>query len=173
MKISETERKVLIIWLIIGVLVFLAVVLINIKPKISKIELPSTKPGENHVSDRIRYYTVKNAINKYYSYKNVSDYDSVIKILDSSYVEKNHIDEDTVTTFIGESDNMMTFETGIMCLKSVKAGVYVYVVEGNEVTMSTGEEKNKMYYQVTLDGNTSLFSVLPISEEIYGGVCNG
>lgn len=172
MKISETERKVLIIWLIIGVLVFLAVVLINVKPKISKTEQPNTTPGENHVSDRIRYYTVKNAINKYYSYKNISDYDSVIKILDSSYVEKNHIDEDTVTTFIGESNSMMTFETGIMCLKSYKSGVYVYVVEGNEVAMSTGEVKNEMYYQITLDGNTSLFSLQPINEEIYGGVCN-
>lgn len=172
MKISETERKVLIIWLIIGVLVFLAVVLINIKPKTSKTEQPNTTPGENHVSDRIRYYTVKNAINKYYSYKNMSDYDSVIKILDSDYVEKNHIDEDTVTTFIGESGSMMTFETGIMCLKSYKSGVYVYVVEGNEVAMSTGEVKNKMYYQITLDGNTSLFSLLPIGEEAYGGVCN-
>ena len=173
MKISETERKVLIIWLIIGVLVFLAVVLINIKPKVNKAEQPNTKPGENHISDRIRYYTVKNAINKYYSYKNVSDYDSVIKILDADYVEKNHIDKDTVTTFIGESDSSMTFDTGIMCLKSIKSGVYVYVVEGYEVEMSTGNAKNKIYYQVTLDGNTSLFSVLPINESTYGGVCNG
>lgn len=172
MKISETERKVLIIWLVIGVLVFLAVVLINIKPNIKNSSSPNTKPGENHVSDRIRYYTVKNAINKFYSYKNISDYDSVIKILDADYVEKNHIDEDTVTTFIGESDSFMTFETGIMCLKSVKDGVYVYAVEGYEVAMSTGENKNKLYYQVTLDGNTSLFSVLPISESTYGGVCN-
>ena len=173
MKISETERKVLIIWLIIGVLIFLAVILINIKPKVNESEQPNTKPGENHVSDRIRYYTVKNAINKYYSYKNISDYDSVIKILDADYVEKNHIDEDTVTTFIGESESFMTFDTGIMCLKSVKSGVYVYVVEGNEVAMSTGNVKNKMYYQVTLDGNTSLFSIMPISENTYGGVCNG
>lgn len=173
MKISETERKVLIIWLIIGVLVFLAVVLISIKPKTNKTEQPNTTPGENHVSDRVRYYTVKNAINKYYSYKNISDYDSVIKILDSNYVEDNHIDKDTITTFIGNSDSLMTFDTGIMCLKSFKSGVYVYVVEGHEVTMSTGEEKDKVYYQVTLDGDTSLFSILPISESTYGGVCNG
>lgn len=172
MKISETERKVLIAWLIIGILVFIAIVLINIRPKDKKVEEPNTHPGKNHVSDRIRYYTVKSAINKYYSYKNISDYDSVIKILDSSYVEENHIDEDTITTFIGESDALLTFDTGIMCLKSYKDGVYSYVVEGYEETMSTGEMKNKMYYQVTLDGNTSLFSLQPISESTYGGVCN-
>lgn len=172
MKISETERKVLIVWLIIGVLIFIAIVLINVKPKTNESKKPNTQPGENHVSDRFRYYTVKNAINKYYSYKNASDYDSVLKILDASYVEENHIDEDTITTFIGESDSLLTFDTGVMCLKSYNSGVYVYVVEGYEETMTTGETKNKMYYQVTLDGNTSLFSLLPISESIYGGVCN-
>ena len=92
MKISETERKVLIIWLIIGVLVFLAVVLINIKPKTSKTEQPNTTPGENHVSDRIRYYTVKNAINKYYSYKNISDYD-LIKTAVDNFDDKNVVEK--------------------------------------------------------------------------------
>ncbi len=172
MKISETERKVLIIWAIVGLLVFLVIILINVKPKTNEKPNINTTPGENHVSDRVRYYTVKNAINKYYSYKNISDFDSVIKILDEDYVKKNHIDEDTITTFIGETNSFMTFDTGIMCLKSAKSGVYVYVVEGTEVVMATGEKKNKLYYQVTLDGNTSLFSILPISEDTYGGVCN-
>lgn len=172
MKISETERKVLIVWLIIGVLIFIAIVLINVKPKTNESKKPNTQPGENHVSDRVRYYTVKNAINKYYSYKNASDYDSVLKILDASYVEENHIDEENITTYIGETSSHLTFDTGIMCLKSYKDGVYSYVVEGNEEVISTGEIKNKMYYQVTLDGNTSLFSIKPISESTYGGVCN-
>lgn len=172
MKISENERKVLIIWVIIGFLIFLVVALVNIKPKIHENNENITTPGTNFINDRSRYYTVKNAINKFYSYKNIKDYESVIKILDENYVKENYIDEETITSYIGESNTYLTFDTGIMCLKNAKSGVYVFVVEGDEVGINTGKTYDHLYYEVTLDGNTSLFSIKPINEKEYGGVCN-
>jgi hypothetical protein len=174
MKISENEKKVLMIWLIVGILILLVVALVNIRFNSStNNSTESTTPGENHITDASRYYTVKNAINKYYSYKNAHDYESVIKILSESYVSNNNITTTNITDYIGTSTSYMSYDTGIICLKSVKSGVYVYDVEGVEVVMNTGEEKESIYYEVTLDGNTQLFSITPIDSDTYRSVCNG
>lgn len=172
-KISENERKTLIAWLIVGLIIFLCVLFINIRHFTKEKTENITTPGTNYINNRSRYYTVKNAINKYYSYKNAKDYDAVLKILSEDYIKNNHIDKETITTYIGESSSYLTFDTGIMCLKSAKNGVYTYVVEGVDVIMNTGEEKYPNYYEVTLDGNTFLFSIMPITESDFGGVCNG
>lgn len=171
-KISENERKVLIVWLIIGLIVFLCVLFINIRHKSKDSIEAITTPGTNYVNNRSRYYTVKNAINKYYSYKNAKDYDAVLKILSENYIKNNHIDKETLTTYIGESTSYLSYDTGIMCLKNAKDGVYTYVVEGIETEMNTGKELNKIYYEVILDGNTFLFSITPINEGDFGGACN-
>lgn len=171
-KISENERKVLIVWLIIGLIIFLCVLFINIRHKNKEKAEPITTPGTNYVNNRSRYYTVKNAINKYYSYKNAKDYDAVLKILSEDYIKNNRIDKDTITTYIGESTSYLSYDTGLMCLKSAKDGVYTYVVEGVEIMMNTGKELDKLYYEITLDGNTFLFSITPINESDFGGACN-
>lgn len=172
-SLSEAERKTLIVWAIVAVIVFIIVLLIKVNPKEDAEKELITAPGTNYVNDRNRYYTVKNAITKYYSFINARDYDSVLKILDSNYIKDNKIDLDTVTNYVSNEDIQVSYNTGVMCLKSVKKGVYTYAIEGNEIGMNTGNLIKVRYYEMILDGNTSLFSVRPIEENYYKEVCNG
>lgn len=170
-KLSESEKKVLLAWLIVGIAIMLILLVVKVK-KNNSVTNSIVSPNSNHVINRNRYYTVKNAIDKYYQYKNAKDYDAVLKILNEKYIDKNHIDKDTITNYIGEVKSYLTFDTGLMCLKSSSSGVDTYVVEGTDIVMNTGEEKNKAYYEVTLDGNTFLFNITPIDEKTFGGVCD-
>ena len=92
--ISDSQKKVLTVWALIGLIIFLLVVLIAIvspKQKNIKEEEKITANNSNLVINRSRYYTVKNAITKYYSYVNMEDYNSVLNILDKKYKEENNI----------------------------------------------------------------------------------
>lgn len=174
-NISESERKVLIIWIIIAVIIVSIVMVVQImfggftKDDGSGI----TAKDSRVVNDRNRYYTVKGALTKYYSFVNAKDYDSVLKILDEKYVDDNKITVDNVDEKINIEDYQLSYETRVMCLKSAKKGVYTFVVDGIEVKMMSGEELDRKYYEIVMDGNTSLFSVKPINVDKYEEVCNG
>lgn len=172
-KISDVERKTLIAWAIVAVIIFIIILFIKVNPVEKKEKDKITTPGTNYINDRSRYYTVKNALTKYYSFLNAKNYDAVLKILDTNYVEENHIDINTITNYISNEDTQVSYETGIMCLKSVKNGVYTYVVKGDDIKMNSGDFIKERYYEVVLDGNTSLFSVKPIDDKYYEEVCNG
>lgn len=175
-NISESQKKVLTAWGVAAIIIFLIVVLvaITIKNKEDKDEKNNiTATNSNYLIDRNRYYTIKTAISKYYSYLNVHDYDAVLKILNEKYVEDNNIDKNNLKEFINITDTALAYNPHIMCLKSVNKGVYTFVTNGDELGANTGKILDQMYYQIIMDGNTSLFSLEPISESTYEEVCNG
>ena len=172
-NISESQKKVLGIWAIIAVIVLCLVILIAVSIKREDKELIENITAKNSkmLIDRNRYYTVKNAITKYYSFVNMKDYDAVLKILDENYKSKNNITEENIDEFI-TNDIQVSYHSKVMCLKSAKKGIYTFVTEGSEISANKGEFIKDQYYQVKLDGNSSLFSILPIDKTIYDEVCN-
>lgn len=173
-NISESQRKVLSIWALIAVIIFALVILLAVTLKREKEDAIDeiTAASSNKIIDRNRYYTVRGAITKYYSYLNMKDVSAILKILNKDYVEDNDLTKDNVFDELLDTDKQLSYTTGIMCLKSIDKGVYTYVTEGSEIGINTGAVIGDKYYQITLDGNTSLFNLFPIDEDIYKEVCN-
>ncbi len=178
-KITKEEKKVLSIWA--GVVVVLVVVLLilnhffPIKTLLSSLYGTKSEIIKNYeiLGDYSRYATVSGTLQKYYSFVNAKDYDAVIKILNEEYVKKNKITKDNVADFIEfPDDKYITFDPNIMYRKTLKEGVYSYIMDGEIEERDTGDVLGKTYYQVILDGNTFLFSVKPLTEEEYGGLKN-
>ncbi len=174
-SINESQKKVLTIWAIIGIVILLAVIIIAIFTPVEKKEQEEniTATNSNKIIDRSRYYTVKNAITKYYSYINMHDYESVLQILDESYIRDNDLNKENIKKVLPQSDLSISYQSRIMCLKDIKDGVYSFSVEGEEISANTGSLINEKYYEIVLDGNTSAFSLKPIDKTIYEEVCNG
>lgn len=174
-KLSETERKTLFVWAIVAIIIFLIVLLITSKQVKNKKEQVENlvAPGTREIIDRSRYYTIKGALEKYYSYINMKDKDAVVKILSEKYVKEKEITKDNVDKFVKFEDFSKTIKTNIICLKKVNKGVYTFAVSGVEISRNTNELIDDIYYEVELDGNTSLFSVKPIEEKVYSEVCHG
>lgn len=124
------------------------------------------------VSNFSRYSTVTTAIEKYYSFINMKDYNSVLKILDEDYIKEKNITSTNIKNNIYIPDGLVSFNPGIMYGKS-KNGIMTYLVEGTVENFSTGEIIKKEYLKVILDGNTFHFSVRPIDEKEYKEVSNG
>lgn len=175
LSLSDSEKKVLIAWAIIGIIILLLVLLFGLKKeKVKQEEINNiTANGSNYLIDHSRYYTVKNAITKFYSFINVKDYDSTLKILNEKYVSENKITASNINEFLTESDVQLSYQSKRMCLKSLKSGVYTFVSEGEEISSNTGKYISDKYYEVVLDGNTSLFSIKPIDSSKFMEVCNG
>lgn len=172
-KLDPAERKTLLVWLIVGITVFVLALLIKLIQTSDILTSKYSKEKYTIVDDYSRYYTVIGAVNKYYSFINAKEYERVLHVLDSKYVEEKDIDKNTLINYIPESEVALSFKGDVMCSKDLKAGITSYLVKGQEVTMNTGEKKDTVYYEVILDGNTFLFSMKPIEESFYGGNCNG
>ena len=177
LNISNQEKKVLTYWGI-GLLIVIAIVLIiNFFFPMSNVfsELFKKKDTDNNkysiVDDFSRYSTVSASIEKFYSFINMKDYDSVIKILDEDYVNSNNITKDNVKNYIYTKDNLLSFQSNKMYQKTVY-GVMTFYVDGMIISQSTGEEYKKQYYVVVLDGKFH-FSIRPIEESDYNEVANG
>ncbi len=178
-KITKEEKKVLSIWASVVVVLVVVLLILNhffpIKTLINSLYGKNTEIINKYtiIGDYSRYSTVSGALQKYYSFVNAKDYDSVIKILNEEYVKDNKITKDNIEDFISfPDDKYVTFDPNIMYRKSLKEGVYSYIMDGEIEERDTGDVLGKTYYQVILDGNTFLFSVKPLTEEEYGGLKN-
>lgn len=173
--LSKTEKRTLLGWGVLAIVVFIIALILR-----GVIVIPGTKPKEEIVKeevysierDRNRYYTVSSALTKYYAFINAKSYENVLHILDSKYVEERNITVDNITSFVGKYDKAITFESGIMCSKKISKSVQSYVVNVSEKSMNSGKFIGYKYYEIILDGKQFHFSVKPISEEDYRGVCD-
>lgn len=176
LNVSESQKKVLIAWAFLGIIILVLVSIVAISTvheKEVKEDEGITLLNSKKVIDRSRYYTVKNAITKYYSYVNMKDFDSVLKILDSKYIEDNKISVDNLKDYITDSNINLSYDSKIMCLKDSNKGVYTFVVDGDEISANTGKFVEKKQYEIIMDGNNSTFSLKPIDKSQYDEVCNG
>ncbi len=177
LNISEQEKKVLTYWGIGAVAIVVIVIIINFFFPMSNVlsDLFKNKEMSNTnysiVDDFSRYSTVSASIEKFYSFVNMKDYDSVIKILDEDYVNSNNITKDNLNRYLFISDSLVSFQPNIMYQRVVK-GVMTYYVDGRIINQATGEEYKKEYLKVVLDGKFH-FSIRPIGESDYKEVANG
>lgn len=174
-NLDPAEKKTLFAWLIIGIVILLILVIVRvINPNIFfKNKVDYSKNSYQILKDYNRYYTVLGAINKYYSFINAESYESVIHILDKTYVEDNKIDEKNVLNFISQSDKALSYKGSIMCYKELDSGITSYITSGKETMMNSLDDNKDVFYEVILDSNHFTFSIKPIDAQSYGGYCHG
>ena len=176
-RLNEQEKKVLTFWGIGLIVVIVLLLIINFFFPIKNIFDSFSNRSSNKdtkyklVDDFTRYSTVSAAIEKFYSFINMKDYDSAIKILDEEYVKENDINKDNLSSFIFMSDKFITYKSDIMYTKDTK-GKVLYFVRGDIISSNTGVKYNTQYLKVCLDGNTFHFSITPISEDTFKEVAH-
>ena len=176
--ITKQEKKVLTYWGI-GLLVIIGLIIIvnfffPMSNGLRKLfdKNSSSEASYKIVDDFSRYSTVSTAIEKFYSFVNMKDYDSAIKILDEEYVNKNNINSSNIKNYLYVSDSLLSFQPNKMYVKSNK-GIMTFYVDGKLINSLTGEFYKYEYLKVILDGNTFHFSIRPIVENEYSEVANG
>ena len=178
LNISNQEKKVLTYWGIGLVVIMVIVIILNFFFPMSNVfsELFKRNDKESNkyvlVDDFSRYSTVSAAIEKFYSFQNMKDYDSVLKILDEEYVKENNITKDNIDKYLFITTNPLSYQPNKMYMRKVK-GVMTFYVDGKVINQTKGIEYRKQYLKVVLDGNTFHFSIRPIEESEYNEVANG
>ena len=172
-KMSDAEKKTLIFWGILGIIIFAGVLLLKFVVKVDFLN-PTDYSQEVYEleRDRNRFYTVNSALIKFYSFVNADDADSVLNILDESYIRDNALTSDNVLESISTSDQSISFSAKLMCSKDLSDTMTSYLVEGEETGTNTGTFIAQKYYRVVLDQEHFRFSVKPITDEEYRGECD-
>lgn len=169
-KLDFAEKRTLIAWFIIGIVVVILIALFYYEFEIKENNKDIDK-NYTILTDINRYYTVRGAVIKYYSYISSKDYESVIKILDQDYVKENKLTVENINNIVTDTSEPINFSTRLICSKKIGKGKVSYLVAGFEEYMFSGNRMDSKYYKVILDGNNLVFSVTPIEEKEFGGEC--
>ena len=121
------------------------------------------------LSDVNRFFTIDSAISKYFSYVTSKNSESILKILDEDYVQKNNITNDNIYSFVGDYD--ANIKTSLEEAYQVNAynNIYQYYVKValSLETLYDTTPQGYAYYIVTINENELTFGIEPISDIIY------
>lgn len=174
--ISKNERRVLTIWLIVGIIVCALIVLINIKFDGASLFQKITKQVDTKYSlikDRDRYYSVKSSVDTFYAYINDKSSDSLMKILDAKYVDNNKLTNNNVLDKFKYDKKVVIKANNYMCEKKIAPGKYSYYTQFILEDRSTGEFVDNVYFDVVYNHKTTTFTIKPIDSKTFGGACHG
>jgi len=169
-KLTEEQRKVLIIWVFLGI--FLAILLFIFAHNRGKYKSDYKLDKEyTIVNDYSRYYTITNILDKFYNAFNDKKYDMVMNMLDSNYVKANNIDVNNVSNIL-KYDKRVSFRGNIMCKKTFDKGYTSYYVSGTVIGTNVEKDFDNVYYEVILNENEMTFSINILDASKFGGVCH-
>ncbi len=121
------------------------------------------------LSDVNRFFTIDSAIAKYFSYVTSQDSDSLLKILDEDYIERNNITSSNIYDFVGSYDT--NIKTSLIEAYQVSSydNIYKYYVKValklETIYSSTLQEYT--YYIITINENELTYAIEPIYESLY------
>ncbi len=167
------KHKDLIVIIIILSLIFISIIVLsNIDKESNKNNNDVLKEEYILENDYSNFFSVNSCINKYYGYLNSRDTNSLLKILNSSYIENNNINSSNIYTVLGEYENIVTFTSKGMYKTKNTNKYYVYGYLTEDLIDEIG---NKMdaYFEVDIDFNNNIFSLMPITQSMYNEVKNG
>jgi hypothetical protein len=171
-KLTEDQRKVLLIWVFLGVFI-LILILVFAGKKIQDMKKDPVDKSYYIVKDYNRYYTVSNILDKYYTALSNKNYDAVYKMLSDDYKKNNDINESNVQTKIKIYDIRTTYQGALMCNKRLGKGHTSYYVSGSVVGTNQYKVFDDVYYEVMLDESTMTFTISEIDASTFGGACRG
>ena len=121
------------------------------------------------LSDVNRFFTIDSAISKYFSYVTSKNSESILKILDEDYIERNNITSSNIYNFVGNYNSNIKSNLEEAYQISSYNNIYKYYVKvGLKLeTLYDSTLQEYAYYIVTINENELTFAVEPISETLY------
>lgn len=121
------------------------------------------------LSDVNRFFTIDSAISKYFSYVTSKNSESILKILDEDYIERNNITSSNIYNFVGNYEANIKTSLEEAYQFSSYNNIYKYYVKValKLETLYDSTLQGYLYYIVTINENELTFAIEPISETIY------
>ena len=163
---KTTKIEVVIIILLIAVF---GISLIYAKTTERRAEEETINTTVTALSDVNRFFTIDSAISKYFSYVTSKNSESILKILDEDYIERNNITSSNIYNFVGNYDaNIKTSLEEAYQISSYN-NIYKYYVKValKLETLYDSTLQEYAYYIVTINENELTFAIEPISEILY------
>lgn len=157
--------------IVLVIFVIISFILIEFrKEKDSEIK-EITKNEYKLLNDYSRFFTINSCIIRYITYLKNNDVDSILKVLNSNYVNSNNINEDNLFSFVDNIDGNYSFISNKIYYKNIKDYYVKYYVSGNllEDTINGEFIKESKYYVVTMDTKKQVFDIAPYDGEIFKG----
>lgn len=163
---KTTKIEVVIIILLIAVF---GISFIYAKTTERRVEDETIDTTVTALSDVNRFFTIDSAISKYFSYVTSKNSESILKILDEDYIERNNITSSNIYNFVGNYDaNIKTSLEEAYQISSYNNIYKYYVKVGLKLeTLYDSTLQEYAYYIVTINENELTFAVEPISETLY------
>lgn len=176
------KNIVMLIMVILMIALFIVGIIINnIDKSDTNQKLNNSVIKENSsiktesVKSATAYFTVQDCVNKYITYVEQKDTDSILKILNHEYIEKNNITKENVLDKIENIQGLVVFEADKMYVEEIDENNNKYYVSGSIISENAESDnestviKDKFYIAVELDLENMIFSVIPLED---GGILN-
>lgn len=163
---KTTKIEVIIIILLIAVF---GISFIYAKTTEGKADEETIDTTVTALSDVNRFFTIDSAISKYFSYVTSKNSESILKILDEDYIERNNITSSNIYNFVGNYNSNIKSNLEEAYQISSYNNIYKYYVKvGLKLeTLYDSTLQEYAYYIVTINENELTFAVEPISETLY------
>ena len=172
-RLTDDQRKVLLIWLFVGVFILVLVFVIsNITGNNGILKKDEKEKRYTFVKDYNRYYTITNIVDKYYSAINNEYKDDLMVMLNDDYIKDNNITNDNVIAKLKVDNNNISFQGSLMCKKKLHTGVVSYYVSGETIGTNTGKKIKDSYFEVIQDENNMTFDIKEIDNTSFGDECH-
>ena len=157
------------IFIIIFLIVMFAISLIYTRIVEGQVEEEQIDTYVTALADVNRFFTIDSAISKYFSYVTSKNSDSLFKVLDQDYVQRNNITSTNIYDFVGNYESNIKSSLEEAYQVSSYKNVYKYYVKVvlKLETLYTSTLQGYNYYIVTIDENELAFAIEPISDIIY------
>lgn len=122
------------------------------------------------VNDYSQFFTISNAGNKYISYLQKEDKESLILLLNEKYISINNINKENILDKLTllESDSY-TFEASMIYQESLSSDIIRYYIKG-DLSLDVMDEYQRptdYYLIIEIDGVNNIFEVTPYNGKIF------
>lgn len=128
------------------------------------------------LKDYSRFLTLESCVYRYVNYLQSKDIDSLLKVLDKEYVDKNLIDENNIFTYLDNLDGIYSFVAKKIYYEKMNDNLIKYYIYGQIIEDNINAYNSNVidrYYIVYLDTNNRIFSISPYDGAIFSEVNNG
>lgn len=172
---KDKQTRLAIILVIITILVVVITFIVDNNKKQEK------QTEINIVTNYSNFYTVNSCLYRTITYIFSDDTESLLKILNDDYKEKNNINSNNVLSIFPKVESDSTFDSKKMYYEQQSNNIIKYYVSGiimknqiyDEELLPQDDLSNMVYFIVYMDQENKIFSVEPYDGEIFiGGVDN-
>lgn len=156
------------------ILVIVTIIVVVVSSVLGRKENQKDEKELNIVTNYSNFYTVNSCLYRVITYLGSEDRNSVMKILDENYKNKNKIKENEVLDLFPKVEQGSTFVSTKMYYQTFSKNIIKYYVKGYiqknelvELQNLNKFEQSDEYFIVYLDFENKIFSIEPYSGDIF------